>query len=112
MGATNCFSGPAPAQTEFDGTEASSATRQVISNSMLSIGWDKLLHGKHGCINFGRDMLLQDWYSVLPKEYTIIELTEDVESDAEVVAGGTRHARSRGIESRWTISGPVLAWIP
>ena len=31
------------AQTKFDGTEASSATRQVISNSMLAIGLDTLL---------------------------------------------------------------------
>ena len=50
-------------QTGFDGTEAGSATRQVISNSMLSIGFDKLLRGKHACINFGRDMLLGDWYT-------------------------------------------------
>ena len=51
-----------PAATKYDGTEASSATRQVISNGMLAIGWDKLLQGKHACINFGRDMLMQDLY--------------------------------------------------
>ena len=82
-------------QTKFDGTEASSATRQVISNSMLSIGLDKLLRGKHACINFGRDMLLQDWYSTLPKEFTVIELTEDVEPDAEVLAA-VRAMREQG----------------
>jgi len=43
-------------QTRYDGTEATSATRQVISNGMLSIGFDKLLRGKHACINFGREM--------------------------------------------------------
>jgi EAL and modified HD-GYP domain-containing signal transduction protein len=73
-------------QTHFDGTEASSATRQVISNSMLSIGLDTLLRGKHACINFGRDMLLQDWHTTLPKECTVIELTEDVEPDPEVLS--------------------------
>jgi c-di-GMP-related signal transduction protein len=62
-------------QTQFDGTEASSATRQVISNSMLTIGLDQLLHGKHACINFGRDMLLQDWHTTLPKECTVNEMT-------------------------------------
>lgn len=72
-------------QTKFDGTEASSATRQVISNSLLSIGFDNLLRGKHACINFGRDMLFQDWYSTLPKEFTVIELTEDIEADPEVL---------------------------
>ena len=71
--------------TSYDGAEPSSATRQVISHGMLSIGWDKMLRGKHGCINFGRDMLLQDLYSSLPPGQTIIELTEDIEADDEVL---------------------------
>ena len=82
-------------QTKFDGTNASSATTQVVSNSMLSIGLDKMLRGKQACINFGRDMLLQDWYSVLPKECTIIELTEDIEPDGDVMAA-VRAMRAQG----------------
>jgi len=82
-------------QAKFDGTSASSATTQVVSNSLLSIGWDKMLRGKQGCINFGRDMLLQDWYSVLPKECTIIELTEDIEPDGDVL-DAVRAMRARG----------------
>jgi c-di-GMP-related signal transduction protein len=80
----------AASQTRFDGTEASSATRQVISNGMLCIGFDKLLRGKHACINFGREMLLQDLYTSLPHQHTVIELTEDIEPDAEVVAAVKR----------------------
>ena len=80
---------------QFDGTEASSATRQVISNGMLSIGWDKLVRGKHACVNFGREMLLQDLYSSLPRQRTIIELTEDIEPDEEVVAA-VREMRGQG----------------
>jgi c-di-GMP-related signal transduction protein len=71
--------------TRFDGTDATSATRQVISNSVLSLGLDNLLCGKHACINFGRDMLFEDWYSTLPKECTVIELTEDIEPDSDVL---------------------------
>jgi c-di-GMP-related signal transduction protein len=82
-------------QAQFDGTDASLATTQVVSNSVLSIGLDKLLCGKQGLINFGRDMLLQDWYAVLPKECTIIELTEDIEPDAEVLAA-VRAMRAQG----------------
>ena len=81
--------------TRFDGSEPSSATRQVISHGMLSIGWDKMLSGKHGCINFGRDMLLQDLYSSLPPGQTIIELTEDIEADAEVLEA-VRGVREQG----------------
>ena len=82
-------------QAQFDGTDASLATTQVVSNSVLSIGLEKLLCGKQGLINFGRDMLLQDWYAVLPKECTIIELTEDIEPDAEVLAA-VRAMRAQG----------------
>lgn len=81
--------------TRCEGIEASSATRQVISNGMLSIGWDKLLRGKHACINFGRDMLMQDVYSSLPRQQTVIELTEDIEPDADVVEA-VRAIRARG----------------
>jgi c-di-GMP-related signal transduction protein len=83
------------AATHFAGAEPSSATRQVISHGMLSIGWDKLLRGTHGCINFGRDMLLQDLYSSLPPGQTIIELTEDIEADEEVLAA-VRGVRDQG----------------
>jgi len=79
----------------YDGAEPSSATRQVISHGMLSIGWDKMLSGKLGCINFGRDMLLQDLYSSLPPGQTIIELTEDIEADQEVLET-VRGVRAQG----------------
>jgi c-di-GMP-related signal transduction protein len=85
----------AASQTRFDGTEATSATRQVISNGMLSIGFDKLLRGKHACINFGREMLLQDLYTSLPHQTTVIELTEDIEPDEEVVEA-VKRMRAQG----------------
>ena len=85
----------AATQATFDGTDASSATAQVVSNGMLSIGLDKLLRGKQGFVNFGQDMLLQDLYSVLTKECIVIELTEDVKPDAEVLAA-LRTMRARG----------------
>jgi len=85
----------AASQTRYDGTEATSATRQVISNGMLSIGFDKLLRGKHACINFGREMLLQDLYTSLPHQTTVIELTEDIEPDDEVVQA-VKRMRTQG----------------
>ena len=85
----------AASQTRYDGTEATSATRQVISNGMLSIGFDKLLRGKHACINFGREMLLQDLYTSLPHQTTVIELTEDIEPDAKVIAA-VKRMRAQG----------------
>lgn len=85
------------AETQFNGTGASSATQQVISNGMLSIGFDALLRGRHACVNFGREMLLQDLYTSLPPEHTVIELTEDVEPDSDVV-GALKVMRERGYQ--------------
>ncbi len=73
-------------QAQFDGTEESLATRQVISNSLLAIGLDNLLGGKKAFINFGREMLLQESAAFLPKEKTVIEILENVQADAEVMA--------------------------
>lgn len=85
-------------ENQFNGAiAASSATQQVISNGMLSIGFDTLLRGRHACVNFGRDMLLQDLYTSLPPEHTVIELTEDVEPDADVVAA-LKVMRQRGYQ--------------
>ena len=81
--------------TRYDASEPSTATRAVISHGMLAIGWDKLLRGTHGCINFGRDMLLQDLYASLPPGQTVIELTEDIEPDDEVLAA-VRSVREQG----------------
>ncbi len=74
------------AQERFDGTEEGLATRQVIANSLLAIGLDKLLGGKKAYINFGREMLLQEAASFLPKEKIVIEILESVHADSEVMA--------------------------
>ena len=42
------------AQNEFDGTEASLATRQVLANSLLVIGLENLVGTKKAFVNFGR----------------------------------------------------------
>lgn len=73
-------------QERFDGTDESLATRQVISNSLLAIGLDNLLGDKKAFVNFGREMLLQESASFLPKEKTVIEILEGVEADSEVMA--------------------------
>jgi c-di-GMP-related signal transduction protein len=74
------------AQECFDGTEESLATQQVISNSLLAIGLDNLLGGKKVFINFGREMLLRESASFLPKDKTVIEILENVQADSEVMA--------------------------
>jgi c-di-GMP-related signal transduction protein len=75
---------------QFDGTEASLATTQVLANSLLAIGLDTLVGGKKAFINFGRDLLLTDWHATLPKESCVIEILEDVEPEPDVIAACQR----------------------
>ena len=72
-------------RNEFDGTEASLATRQVLANSLLVIGLENLVGTNKAFVNFGRGPLLQGWHVSLPSDKTVIELLESVEPDAEVL---------------------------
>jgi c-di-GMP-related signal transduction protein len=84
-------------QNEFDGTEGGLATRQVLANSLLTIGLENVVGAKKAFVNFGRGPLLQGWYSALPPGRTVIELLENVEGDAEVIEA-CRKLREEGYE--------------
>jgi c-di-GMP-related signal transduction protein len=78
------------ARNEFDGTESASATTQVIANSLLSIGLDKILGGKKAFVNFDRTLLLGGLHEILPPETLAIEILETVEPDGEVLGACQR----------------------
>ncbi len=79
----------------YDGSEESLATSQVIANSLFSIGLDNLLGGKRGFINFGRNLLVGDWSTMLPSQSVVIEVLETVEPDSEVLEA-CRNLRAQG----------------
>jgi EAL and modified HD-GYP domain-containing signal transduction protein len=85
------------ARNEFDGTEGSLATKQVLANSLLVIGLDNLVGTKKAFINFGRGPLLQGWHASLPRGSTVIEVLESVEPDAEVL-DACRNLRKQGYQ--------------
>jgi EAL and modified HD-GYP domain-containing signal transduction protein len=74
-----------PNQNQFDGTESSSATSQLIANTLFSDGLEGILGGKKGFINFDRTMLLDGPWSLLPTEQVVVEVLETVEPDTAVV---------------------------
>ncbi|MBI3473090.1 MAG: EAL domain-containing protein [Candidatus Solibacter usitatus] len=69
-----------------NGANGCSATSQVIRNSMISIGLDKISGGKPALINFPREALLNGYANLLPPDGVVIEILESVEPDAEVIA--------------------------
>ena len=84
-------------KNEFDGSDAVSATAEVLANSLLAIGLENLIGGKLAFVNFNRELLLNGWHAVLPKKRAVIEILETVEPDAEVV-DACRKLREQGYQ--------------
>jgi len=69
----------------FNGTEAGTATMHVLSNTLMSIGAEKLLGGKKAFVNFDHRLLLENMYLALPRESLVIEILETVEPTRDLV---------------------------
>ncbi|MBU0729179.1 MAG: HDOD domain-containing protein [Proteobacteria bacterium] len=78
-----------PAQ---DGDQASSS---VLTNSFLLIGISELTEGKKAFINFSDVMLVKEFPSLFPKEYTVIEVLETTMATPEVI-DACRILRNKG----------------
>jgi c-di-GMP-related signal transduction protein len=70
---------------QFDGTEATAATKQVISGTLLSIGLENILGGKKAFVNFNHRLLSEGMHLSLPRESTVIEILESVEPNADLL---------------------------
>jgi EAL and modified HD-GYP domain-containing signal transduction protein len=57
----------------------------MLHTALLGFGLDALLGDHPGFVNASREVLLQEFYLVLPRERSIIELAESLEPTAEVV---------------------------
>jgi c-di-GMP-related signal transduction protein len=74
------------ANNRFDGTESTSATKQVISSTVLSIGLENILGGKKAFVNFDHRLLSDGFYLNLPPEATVIEILESVAPTSDLIA--------------------------
>ena len=69
-----------------DFVDGSQATSQVVLNSFLEIGLEKLVGTCPAFINCTRDFLTQGHALALPPERLVLEVLEDIEPDAEILA--------------------------
>ncbi len=79
----------------FDGTEAFTATQQVISGALLSIGLEQVAGGKKVFLNFDQRLLSEGAHLSLPANTTVIEILETVEPNESLIAL-CRHVREQG----------------
>jgi EAL and modified HD-GYP domain-containing signal transduction protein len=81
----------------FHAANQDQASFEMLHTSLLGFGLDMLLGDKLGFVNASREVLLQEFYLVLPRDRTIIELVENVEPTPDVVEAcrGLKHAGYR-----------------
>jgi c-di-GMP phosphodiesterase len=70
---------------EAEPGNAMQMSSDVIVQSIVEVGLDRLTTGTRGFVNFGREMLVSGAYEVLDPRSVVIELLEDVRADAEVL---------------------------
>ena len=70
----------------FDHFDEDQASSKVMIDGFLSIGIEKLTGGKKAFINFTRDLLINEYATLFPKQFTVIELLENMEPDEKVIA--------------------------
>lgn len=67
--------------------DSNAATSDVIVNSCLEIGLNKLVGNRLAYINITRDFLLRQDELLLPKENIVLEILEDIKCDDESLNG-------------------------
>ncbi|MCB1669104.1 MAG: HDOD domain-containing protein [Porticoccaceae bacterium] len=65
--------------------DGDSKTSSVISNSYFSIGLEKLLGGKRGYINFIKNLLIEKFPLLLPRQSIVVEILEDIDVDDDLI---------------------------
>ncbi|MCM1988685.1 EAL and HDOD domain-containing protein [Oceanirhabdus seepicola] len=69
----------------YQAVDGNQATYDVISNTFLSIGIEKITDGKKAFINFTKELLMNETAMLLPKEYLAVEILENIEPTDEVL---------------------------
>lgn len=83
------------ADNRYDATDHDAASATSIEQSLTAFGFDFLVGERRAFVNLTREALVREYFKLLPRERTVIELLETIEPDAEVIAA-VRRARAEG----------------
>jgi EAL and modified HD-GYP domain-containing signal transduction protein len=79
----------------YEGEDHNTATADLVHNTFLVMGFQKLTDGTKGFINFTQDLLEEGIPRILPKEGVVIEILENVAA-GEAVVSACRKLKSEG----------------
>jgi EAL and modified HD-GYP domain-containing signal transduction protein len=74
----------------FAHADGDAASRRVILNSVSVFGMDSLVGTRRAFVNLTRQALLEEAYTVLPRQRTVLEILETVEPTEEVLTACQR----------------------
>jgi len=74
----------------FRHAEPNQASAKVMTDSTLTLSMDAISEGKLVFINITRDILINDYISLLPRGLTAAEIPETIEPDPEVIGACSR----------------------
>lgn len=69
----------------FSGIDGNTATTELLSNSFLNIGIEKLIGKSVAFINFTKELLINQLPKLFPNKQLVVEILENVEPDDEVI---------------------------
>ena len=82
-------------ENHFDSNDANQATRFTVNTSVNVIGLKHLVGDHRAWVNLTRDLIVEEFFDVLPRHQAVVELLEDIEPDAEVLEA-CHHAKEAG----------------
>jgi c-di-GMP-related signal transduction protein len=77
-------------QASFPGGSGTEATKQVVANTLISIGADKVLCGKRAFINLDHNLLIDDLYGTFSPDKVVIEILAATQVDEATIAACTK----------------------
>ena len=90
-----------------NGPSADVASAESLDRSLLGFGLDRLTAGRQVFVNTSRRILLNQMYTLLPKDRTVLEVLETITPDDEVVAA-CRRLKDDG----YTLALDDFVWTP
>ncbi|MEA3544946.1 MAG: hypothetical protein U9R69_06970, partial [Thermodesulfobacteriota bacterium] len=74
----------------FDCDDADYAAASIIANSNLLFNLDEMTGGTKAFVNCTSKVLREDLMTTLPRQQAVVEVLEDVEPDASIIAACQR----------------------
>jgi c-di-GMP-related signal transduction protein len=70
----------------FKSEHPDQATTSVMTDSFLLFGIDTLTGGRRAFLNFTRNLLVQEYATLIPRDQVVVEILENVRPEPEVVS--------------------------